>query len=114
MEWVRRFCMGLPHVTESVQWGEHLVFKVGGKIFAILSLEPIGHFLSMKCSAERFGELIERPGIVPAPYLARAKWIALESEDAMTRKETLASLRDAYYLVFAKLPKKVRVQLAGE
>lgn len=73
IECLRRHCLSLPHVTEQVQWGDNLVFKVGGKMFAVAPLEPAEVWLSFKCSDEEFAELIERPGIIPAPYLARAK-----------------------------------------
>ncbi len=107
-ETFRRQCLSFPHVTEEVQWGDNLVFKVGGKLFAITSLEPGGHFASLKCSPERFHELVERPGMMPAPYLARAYWIALEREDAAGHAELLELLREAYEIVLAGLPKKVR------
>jgi predicted DNA-binding protein (MmcQ/YjbR family) len=68
----------------------------------------------MKCSGEEFAELIERQGIIPAPYLARAKWVALESEDALPRAEVQRLLRAAHALVFAKLPKKAREKLTRE
>ena len=70
-EWVRKYCMSLPHVTEQVQWQIDLVFKIGGKMFAIVVLEPHTTCLAFKCSPEDFEELIERPGIIPAPYIAR-------------------------------------------
>ena len=65
--WVRRYCLAMPHTTESVQWGSNLVFKVGGKIYAIAELEPADkdHWLAFKCSAEDFAELCEREDIVP-------------------------------------------------
>ncbi|MCW5983350.1 MAG: MmcQ/YjbR family DNA-binding protein [Bryobacteraceae bacterium] len=111
IEWVRRFCLSLPHAAESVQWGNDLVFKVGGKMFAILPLEPSATALSFKCSPEEFAELIERPTIIPAPYLARAHWVALESEDALTPAEAKRLLRQAHELALAKLPKKLRAAL---
>ena len=57
--------------------------------------------------------MVERPGIIPAPYLARAHWVALEDEDALTRRELEPWLRSAYELVWAKLPKGVRAGLGG-
>jgi len=108
IDWVRKFCLSLPHTTESVQWGEHLVFKIAGKIYAILALEPGDHWLSLKCSGDDFADLIERPGIVPAPYLARAQWVALEADDTLTLPELQSLLRRAHELVFAKLPRKTR------
>ena len=113
LEWFRRHCLSFPHATETVQWGNDLVFKVAGKMFAVLALEPGEHLCSFKCSPENFAEMIERPGIVPAPYLARAHWIALESEDAMPRAEVKRLLREAYDLVFARLPKKQQAALTG-
>jgi predicted DNA-binding protein (MmcQ/YjbR family) len=85
-----------------------VVFKVGAKMFTILTLEPRPVCLAFKTSPEDLGELIERPGIVPAPYLARAKWVALESFAAMPHSELEARLRLAHELVCAKLPKKIR------
>jgi predicted DNA-binding protein (MmcQ/YjbR family) len=111
VEWVRQYCLKLPHTTQTVQWGNHLVFKVGGKIYAIVSLEPAEYSMSFKCSAEDFADLTERPGIDPAPYLARAQWVALENDNVMPRQELKALLRSAYQLVFAKLPKKTQVAL---
>jgi len=110
-EWVRNYCMKLPRTTEEILWGADLVFKIGGKMFATVVLEPSDRCMSMKCSAESFVEVVERPGIVPAPYLARANWVALESVDAMTRLEVERLLRDAYEMVLAKLPKKAQAEL---
>jgi len=105
---VRRYCLSFPHATEQVQWGDNLVFKVAGKIFAILALEPGEYWLSFKCTPENFADLVERPGINPAPYLARAHWVALEDESVLSQKELNTLLREAYDLVVARLPKKVR------
>lgn len=110
-EWVRNQCLGFPYTTEGVQWGNHLVFKVGGKIYAIAALDPEEVWLSFKCSAENFAELPERVGIVPAPYMARAQWVALESRDAVAPAELAGLLREAYELVFTRLPKKARAEL---
>ena len=111
-EWVRTFCMALPHTTESMQWGANLVFKIGGRIYAIAALEPADHWLSFKCSPEDFADLVEREGIIPAPYLARAHWVGLESEDTLATPELRRLLRNAYALVFAKLTRKAQRQLA--
>ena len=110
LDWLRRYCMALPHTTETVQW-ESLVFKIGGKIYAVAALEPGDTWLSFKCSPEDFAELCEREGIIPAPYLARAQWVALETEDAVARPELKRLLRQAYDLIFAKLPKKTQAGL---
>lgn len=111
IDWVRSYCMSMPHATESVQWGNDLVFKVAGKMFAVLVLEPAKVWLLLKCSPEEFAELVERPHIIPAPYSARFHWIALETQDALPPSELKALLRRSYDLVFEKLPKKTRAAL---
>jgi predicted DNA-binding protein (MmcQ/YjbR family) len=113
IDWLRKICLAFRGVTEQIQWGNDLLFKVGGKMFAIAPLEPAPVCLTFKCSDESFAELTERPRIIPAPYLARAKWVALESPDAMTRGELSELLRTSYELVFAKLPKRAQEELRG-
>ena len=113
IDWVRRYCRSLPHVTESVQWGADLVFKVGGKMFAVVVLEPAKAWLSFKTAPEEFAELTERPGIIPAAYLARAQWVSLENEDAASPAEIRRLLRRSYDLVLEKLPRKTRAGLGA-
>jgi len=105
---LRRLCLSFPSATEQIQWGDALLFKVAGKMFAVAALEPARVWLSFKVTPEDFAELTERPGIIPAPYLARAKWIALESRDAISPAELASLLRSSYDLVCAKLPGKTR------
>jgi predicted DNA-binding protein (MmcQ/YjbR family) len=112
VEWVRKQCLALPHATEQVQWGSDLVFKIGGKMFAVTATEPVAVCLSFKCSPETFAELTERPGIVPAPYMARAQWVALERWDALSAAELKGLLKEAYRLVLERLPKKTQAALA--
>ena len=124
IEWVREYCLGMAGATEQVQWGDDLVFKVGGKMFAVMPLEPSGPatagrharqewpWLTLKCAPEEFAEMTERPGVRPAAYLARAKWISLESEDALPRAEVERLLRTSYELVVAKLPKRVQEKIS--
>jgi predicted DNA-binding protein (MmcQ/YjbR family) len=111
IDWLRRYCLALPHTTEHVPWGDDLVYKVGGKMYAAIALTPVGHRMSFKCTPEDFAELTERPGIVPAPYCARMHWIALETEDALPREEIKRLVKLGYDLVFAKLTRKVQAQL---
>jgi predicted DNA-binding protein (MmcQ/YjbR family) len=111
VDWVRELCLSFPHAAEQVTWGADLTFRIGGKIFAVAVLEPARVWLSFKCSAENFAELTERDGIIPAPYLARAQWVALERKEAVQKEELVLLLREAYDLVFAKLPKKTQQSL---
>jgi predicted DNA-binding protein (MmcQ/YjbR family) len=108
VDWLRGLCLSFPGATEQMQWGSDLLFKVGGKMFAVTPLEPAPVCLSFKASPEDFAELTERPNIIPAPYLARAQWVALETKDALPENELARLLRDSYDMVFAKLPRKTR------
>jgi predicted DNA-binding protein (MmcQ/YjbR family) len=108
VEWLRKICLSHPGATEQIQWGNDLLFKVGGKMFAVTPLEPAPVWLSFKASPETFAELTERPNIIPAPYLARAQWVALQTNDALPLNELAGLLRESYEMVTAKLPKKIR------
>jgi predicted DNA-binding protein (MmcQ/YjbR family) len=108
VDWLREVCLSFPGATEQIQWGNDLLFKVGGKMFAITPLEPASVFLSFKASPQTFAELTERPDMIPAPYLARAQWVALQTKDALPPEELARLLRESYDMVFAKLPRKMR------
>jgi predicted DNA-binding protein (MmcQ/YjbR family) len=111
VSWIRDLCLSFPSVTEHVIWGSDLTFKVAGKMFAHTVLEPAPVWLSFKASPDNFYELTERPGIIPAPYLARAQWVALQTKDAISSTELSVLVRDSYDLIVAKLPKKTRDSL---
>jgi predicted DNA-binding protein (MmcQ/YjbR family) len=113
VDWLRALCLSFPGATEQIQWGYDLLFKVGGKMFAITPLEPAPVCLSFKASPENFAELTERPNIIPAPYLARAQWVALQTRDALGREELARLLRESYEMIAAKLPKKMRESLSS-
>ena len=117
-EQARDFLRSLPQVEETMQWGENLVFWVGdkvigGKMFAVVNLDEDGRAaISFAAGPERFHELLENEGVSPAPYLARAYWVALERWDALRAtelKELLAKARD---LTYAKLPRRTKKVLA--
>jgi predicted DNA-binding protein (MmcQ/YjbR family) len=108
IDWIREHCLSLPHTTEHVVWEDHLVFKVGGKMYAITSFEPAKNWLAFKCTDDDFATLVEQPGVIPSPYLARAKWVSLQSESALRPPEVKRLLRQSYDLVLAKLARKTR------
>jgi predicted DNA-binding protein (MmcQ/YjbR family) len=110
---LRELCLSFPGATEQIQWGSDLLFKVGGKMFAVTPLEPAPVWLSFKASPESFAELTERPNIIPAPYLARAQWVALQNKEALTSEELARLLHDSYEMIVAKLPKKTRESLSS-
>ena len=91
LDWFRDHCLTFPHATEQVQWVKDLVFKVGGKMFAVAALEPGAHVFSFKCTPEKYADLIETPGIIPAPYMARAQWVAFERAGRATSRRDEAT-----------------------
>lgn len=114
IESVRKFCLSLPHVDEKVQWENDLLFRIGGKMFAVVALEPShGVLMSFKCTPEKFMELIEEDGIIPAPYVARYHWVAFERFDVLPDREVKELLTKAYELVRDKLPKKIKDSLGA-
>jgi predicted DNA-binding protein (MmcQ/YjbR family) len=111
IEAIRRYCLQFPHATENVQWEIDLCLKVDGKLFAVVPLEPARVRLSFKCNPEKFAELCERPGVIPAPYMARAQWVALQAQDVIPDSELRELLAESYRLVFERLPKKRQLEL---
>lgn len=102
-----------PGVTEDIKWGADLVFSVVGKMFCVLDTGGSGR-LSFKVEDERFLELTERPGVIPAPYLARARWVSVVEPHALAEAELHDLLRRSYQLVRAKLPKAEQRRLGME
>lgn len=107
------FCGTLPKSTHVIQWGGASVWKIGGKIFAICHhrADASGGKISFKCSDLSYSLLIEVPGILPAPYLARAKWVQLDQADALSNEDIKAYLANAHKLIAANLPRKLQAEL---
>lgn len=118
VEQIRSLLLGMPNVVETMQWGANLVFwvgdkAIGGKMFALANLEPGDRAVISFCAGqERYSELLEREGISPAPYLARAYWVAVESWDIFRLTEWKEELTAAHAIVASKLPKRTRDVLA--
>ena len=117
-ERIRDICMALPHVTETLNWGHHLVYfvgdkDIGGKMFAMTDLDGTGTgVLWFHCGAERFHELLEIGGIIASPYLARVHWVTLERWDTLRPRQIEDELRRAYALIYEKLPARTKKVLA--
>lgn len=105
-------CRHWPGVTRDTKWGVDMVLSVGGKMFAVMPSDGSeGGRLSFKVADERFLELTDQPGIMPAPYLARAHWISITEPARFATTELQAFILDAYTLVRAKLTKKLQAEL---
>ena len=106
-------CRGFPGATEDIKWESNLVFSVGEKMFAVTGAEGSERGISFKVDDDRFLELTDRPGIIPAPYLARAKWVYIEDPKAIGDTEAAQLLKRSYELVFARLTKKLQREIRG-
>jgi len=108
---VRKYCLTFPGATENIQWEKDRVFKVAGKMFLCMGSDP-GAGFSFKVEDERFLEMTDLPGIDPAPYLARARWVRIEPSDCeLSYRDLKPLIRRSYELVVARLPKKTRSAL---
>jgi predicted DNA-binding protein (MmcQ/YjbR family) len=100
----------LPAVTMDIKWGADQVYTVGGKMFAVISVEDPPR-LSFKANDLAFEMLTETGVAIPAPYMARAKWVQLKTLDALPDAEVTAYLAQAHALIAAKLTRKTRTEL---
>jgi predicted DNA-binding protein (MmcQ/YjbR family) len=110
IEEVAQFCLQLPGAREDYKWGSTRVFSVAGsKMFAVMDLAGKG--LAFKVAPELFLGYVDRPGIRPAPYLARAYWISVAVPYSLSDTELKDLLTRSHQLVVGKLPKRMQVAL---
>lgn len=107
IEQLRKYCLSFPGATEDVKWGADLCFCVGEKMFCVTGADSMSG-MSLKCTPEKFEELIEREGIDPAAYVGRYKWVRISNLDAVTPAELKDLIKTSYRLVFDKLPPKIK------
>ena len=110
IEMLREICSSLTAVTEDIKWGNDLVFSVGDKMFCVASLEP-PFSCSFKVPDDEFDELSNQNGFMPAPYMARAKWVLVTDPSNLNKKEWERYIKQSYELVKIKLTKKLREKL---
>jgi predicted DNA-binding protein (MmcQ/YjbR family) len=113
LEEIRKFCLSFPGATEDVKWGSDLTFCVGKKMFAVTGLETAAQNISFKCTPEKFAELVELDGIMPAHYTARYHWVTVENHAPLKPAELKALIRKSYELVLEKLPKRLRNEIGS-
>jgi predicted DNA-binding protein (MmcQ/YjbR family) len=113
IDWVRQFCRSLPDTTEKVRWEHNLLFCVGDKIYCVANLEPgMGPSkVTFKCTPEIFAEMVEREGMIPAPYMAHNHWVSVTDVELFRQPELKNCIKASYGLVLAKLPKKTQAQI---
>ena len=103
---VEAIALGLPAVTKVVQWGDHDVFKVGGKVFAIGGDEAV----SFKVTEIGFLVLTESGTARQAAYLAKGQWVSVDHAD-VEAEDVKGWLATSHSLISAKLTRKARLEL---
>ena len=110
---VERLALSLPGATRKMEFGPAPVFRVGGKLFLVITLDergrPDGRWVKVEPTS--FHILTRLPGIGPCPSMARAGWIALDGLKRLKAGELKARIVRSYGLVAAKLPRKTRAEL---
>jgi predicted DNA-binding protein (MmcQ/YjbR family) len=118
-ERARAFLLTLPHVVETEQWGDNLVFwvgdkAIGGKMFALVDLGSgiSKGVVSYSAGPERYNDLLEIEGVIPAPYMARIHWVAAERWGVLRNAEWEDELRAAHAITLGKMTPKMQAVLA--
>ena len=113
-------CKKLPGTTYDVKWGKDECYSVGGKMYAVIGPGgthggPKGAAWSIgfKVEDHRFLELTDREGIIPAPYMAKHKWVLVQDPKALSDAELKELVVRSHALIVAKLPKKTQAKLLG-
>jgi predicted DNA-binding protein (MmcQ/YjbR family) len=110
---LKDFCRSLPGTTEDIKWGDDLIFSVGGKMYAGFDVEEEEEF-AFKSEEEEFMGLIQREGIIPAPYMAKHFWVKVSDRKVLKDAEWERLLRKAHGLVVEKLPARTQREIMGE
>ena len=107
VESIRACCLSLPQATEDIkpQWGDALLFRIANKIFVSMSLAEVPLRMNVKCTPERFHELLEIDGVKIAAYVGRYHWIEVPLAGVLRDSELKELIRESYENVKAKLPK---------
>jgi len=78
IEDLQQICGQHKGVTQDIKWEDHLCFNVGGKMFLVTSPDSVPQSASFMVTDDDFIEFSNRFGFIPAPYLARYKWVYVD------------------------------------
>ncbi len=110
---LREICLTFPGVTEDIKWTDHLCFNIGGKMFLVTSPDNVPVSASFKTSDEDFETLSNRQGFIPAPYMARNKWIFVDDIKRFSKREWEKYLKLSYSMIASRLPLCVQKEIAN-
>ncbi|GAB3015539.1 MmcQ/YjbR family DNA-binding protein [Spirosoma pulveris] len=112
-ETLREYCIGKPAVTESFPFGgDALVFKVGGKMFALLATESQPTTINLKCDPELAVQLREEhSAVAPGYHMNKTHWNTVTLDGRVRSSDVQEWIDHSYELVKRSLPKAVQAQL---
>lgn len=108
---LQSICSSLPGTTQDIKWEDHLCFNVGGKMYLVTSPDKFPHTASFKVPDDEFEELCAVDGCMPAPYLARYKWVFVDDISRFGKMEWIRIIKQSYDLIFSKLPARVKKEI---
>jgi predicted DNA-binding protein (MmcQ/YjbR family) len=110
----REYCLAKPGARETTPFGEDdLVYKVGGKMFALAALDEVPFAVNLKCDPDRALELRDRyEQVRPGYHMNKKHWNTVVLDGIIPEREVKEMVDDSYALVVAALPKAQQAQLA--
>ena len=116
LEMYYEYCLSKKGVTEHFPFDQDtLVFKVGGKMFALSSLnqwEKGEPSVNLKCNPDYAQELREQYGdIKPAFHMSKVHWNTVAINSEVADKFVKELIDDSYELVFKSLTKKIQSEI---
>ena len=112
LEIFRDYCISLPGTTEHLPFdNDTLVFKVGGKLFALCSLQSFVS-INLKCDPELAIELREQyADVIPGYHMNKKHWNTVSCDGSISDKLILEWTNDSYNLVLNSLPIRIRKEI---
>jgi predicted DNA-binding protein (MmcQ/YjbR family) len=109
----RDCCLAKPGTTESSPFGpEHVVFKVAGKMYALLAFEEVPPTANLKCDPDRALALRDQyEDVQPGYHMNKKHWNTVVIAGGIPDAEVRAMIDHSYELVVASLPKRTREAL---
>jgi predicted DNA-binding protein (MmcQ/YjbR family) len=111
----REYCLSKPRTTEGTPFGpDVIVFKVGGKMFALASLDEVPTTANLKCDPDLALELRDRyEQVRPGYHMNKKHWNTVEIEGGIPDAELRKMIDHSYELVVKRLPNAKRVRNKG-
>ena len=116
VEDISEYCLDKKGVTEDFPFDEEtLVFKVMGKMFALIPLERIPLQINLKCDPELAVEIRERyEAVQPGYHMNKNHWNTILVDGTLRNELIYRWIDDSYYLVVKGLRKTEKVKLQSK